>query len=331
MHDINFHRAVAAASGNPIVASLVEMVSALYYERRRDTAERACDRDMRDAAEMHRRIYQAIRAHDAEDGADGDEQTHLLQASAHQAQEADDAADHTRGRAQPEPQSPTQRAAKRAGRRGTSRLMRDLSTCPAACRRRRRHERHRPGARAWPGRRRRRRRRDRPAEIARRGRGEPRSRQRGRRTCGWRRMWRTRRRSSSVRDACSRRSGGSTSCSAPQASPSASRRWTWHEDDWQRIIDTNLTGTLRACQVFGRQMMAQGSGRVITIASLSSFVGLFEVAAYAASKSACGRADARAGGRVGAVTASRSTRLLPGVFRTDLNARCSIRRAGRSS
>ena len=38
VHDINFHRAVAAASGNPIVASLVEMVSALYYERRRDTA-----------------------------------------------------------------------------------------------------------------------------------------------------------------------------------------------------------------------------------------------------------------------------------------------------
>ena len=38
VHDINFHRAVAAASGNPIVASLVEMVSALYYERRRETA-----------------------------------------------------------------------------------------------------------------------------------------------------------------------------------------------------------------------------------------------------------------------------------------------------
>ena len=41
VHDINFHRGVAAASGNPIVASLVEMVSALYYERRRDTAARA--------------------------------------------------------------------------------------------------------------------------------------------------------------------------------------------------------------------------------------------------------------------------------------------------
>src|SRR6188474_1414221 len=67
VHDINFHRGVAAASGNPIVASLVEMVSALYYERRRDTAARASDRDLRDAAEMHRRIYQAIRAHDGDE------------------------------------------------------------------------------------------------------------------------------------------------------------------------------------------------------------------------------------------------------------------------
>src|ERR1700730_8211476 len=66
VHDINFHRAVAAASGNPIVASLVEMVSALYYERRRVTAERAADRDLRDAAAAHRRIYQAVRAHDVD-------------------------------------------------------------------------------------------------------------------------------------------------------------------------------------------------------------------------------------------------------------------------
>jgi len=86
VHDISFHRAVAAASGNPIVASLVEMVSALYYERRRDTAARASDRDMRDAAEMHRKIYQAIRAHDA-DEARRAMQTHLMQASAHQAKE----------------------------------------------------------------------------------------------------------------------------------------------------------------------------------------------------------------------------------------------------
>src|SRR5215510_7205817 len=61
VHDINFHRGIAAASGNPIVASLVEMVADLYYERRRLTAERAVDRDVRDAADAHRQIYQAIR------------------------------------------------------------------------------------------------------------------------------------------------------------------------------------------------------------------------------------------------------------------------------
>lgn len=86
VHDINFHRAVAAASGNPIVASLVEMVSALYYESRRDTAARASDRDLRDAAQMHRRIYQAIRARDPE-SARQTMHAHLVQASAHQAQE----------------------------------------------------------------------------------------------------------------------------------------------------------------------------------------------------------------------------------------------------
>ena len=86
VHDINFHRGVAAASGNPIVASLVEMVSALYYERRRETAIRASERDLRDAAEMHRRIYQAIRARDAETARRA-MNDHLIQASRHQANE----------------------------------------------------------------------------------------------------------------------------------------------------------------------------------------------------------------------------------------------------
>jgi GntR family transcriptional regulator, transcriptional repressor for pyruvate dehydrogenase complex len=86
VHDINFHRAVAAASGNPIVASLVEMVSALYYDRRRQTAERASERDLRDAAEAHRRIYEAVRARDAETARKAMNE-HLLQASAYQEQE----------------------------------------------------------------------------------------------------------------------------------------------------------------------------------------------------------------------------------------------------
>jgi NAD(P)-dependent dehydrogenase (short-subunit alcohol dehydrogenase family) len=57
------------------------------------------------------------------------------------------------------------------------------------------------------------------------------------------------------------------------------------EEDWNRILDTNLTGTLRACQVFGRHMVERRYGRIINIASMGSFLALFEVAAYSASKS----------------------------------------------
>ena len=64
VHDMSFHRAVAAASENPIVASLVEMVSTLFYERRKQTARQATDTNLRDAAQMHRLVYQAIRDHD---------------------------------------------------------------------------------------------------------------------------------------------------------------------------------------------------------------------------------------------------------------------------
>lgn len=60
VHDVAFHRAVAAASANPTLATLVEMVSAILYERRRETIERA--HDFKEALELHRRIYRAIRA-----------------------------------------------------------------------------------------------------------------------------------------------------------------------------------------------------------------------------------------------------------------------------
>jgi NAD(P)-dependent dehydrogenase (short-subunit alcohol dehydrogenase family) len=56
------------------------------------------------------------------------------------------------------------------------------------------------------------------------------------------------------------------------------------ETDWDRLIDTNLTGTLRACQVFGRHMIGRNYGRIINIASMGSFLALYEVAAYCASK-----------------------------------------------
>jgi NAD(P)-dependent dehydrogenase (short-subunit alcohol dehydrogenase family) len=88
--------------------------------------------------------------------------------------------------------------------------------------------------------------------------------------------------------------------------------------DWRRIIDTNVTGTLHACQVFGAPMLEQRSGRIITIASLASMVGFFEVAAYTASKAAvAGLTRALAvewaphGVTVNAVA--------PGIIRTDLN------------
>lgn len=58
------------------------------------------------------------------------------------------------------------------------------------------------------------------------------------------------------------------------------------EAEWNRIIETNLTGILRSCQVFGRHMIERRFGRIINIASMSTFLGLFEVTAYGASKAA---------------------------------------------
>src|SRR5215470_5942457 len=87
IHDVDFHRTVAASSGNPILAALIDMVSALYYERRRQTAERAANRDLRAAAEAHRKIYQAIRRRDVE-GARRAMNDHLVEASRYQAAEA---------------------------------------------------------------------------------------------------------------------------------------------------------------------------------------------------------------------------------------------------
>lgn len=90
------------------------------------------------------------------------------------------------------------------------------------------------------------------------------------------------------------------------------------EDDWNAILDTNLTGTLRACQVFGRHMLERQSGSIINIASLSTFVALHEVAAYSASKAAVGSLTKS----LAVEWSSRGVRvnaIAPGVFRTALN------------
>jgi NAD(P)-dependent dehydrogenase (short-subunit alcohol dehydrogenase family) len=90
------------------------------------------------------------------------------------------------------------------------------------------------------------------------------------------------------------------------------------EQEWNDIFETNLSGTLRTCQVFGRKMLERKYGRIINIASVSSGRGFFEVAAYAASKAAVVSLTktlavewARQGVCVNAIA--------PGVFRTDLN------------
>lgn len=85
-HDVRFHLAVAAASGNPILASLVEMVSAVVLERRRETVNRS--RDLKEAAEMHRQIYQAIRSR-SPDRARAAMDQHLMLAERAQEQEED--------------------------------------------------------------------------------------------------------------------------------------------------------------------------------------------------------------------------------------------------
>lgn len=89
--------------------------------------------------------------------------------------------------------------------------------------------------------------------------------------------------------------------------------------EWQRIIETNVTGTLRACQVFARDMITRRSGRIITIGSLNSFIGMHQVAAYAASKSAVAGLT-RALAVEWAPHGVNVNAIAPGVYRTELNS-----------
>jgi NAD(P)-dependent dehydrogenase (short-subunit alcohol dehydrogenase family) len=92
------------------------------------------------------------------------------------------------------------------------------------------------------------------------------------------------------------------------------------EETWASILDINLMGTLRACQIFGRDMLARKSGAIINMASLATFVAFRDVAAYGASKAAVGALTkslavewSQMGVRVNAIA--------PGIFPTELNER----------
>jgi NAD(P)-dependent dehydrogenase (short-subunit alcohol dehydrogenase family) len=90
------------------------------------------------------------------------------------------------------------------------------------------------------------------------------------------------------------------------------------DEQWNAILETNLTGTLRACQVFGRHMLDRGYGRIVNVASLASFVALYEVAAYAASKAAVASLTKSLAIEWGARGVCVNA-IAPGVFVTDLN------------
>lgn len=81
IHDVRFHRTIAAASGNPILAALMETIVAALYENRREAAPRTTN--LRESAESHREIYRAIRARNAARAGSLMEQ-HLRQAEAAQ-------------------------------------------------------------------------------------------------------------------------------------------------------------------------------------------------------------------------------------------------------
>ena len=92
------------------------------------------------------------------------------------------------------------------------------------------------------------------------------------------------------------------------------------EETWNRILDVNLTGTLRACQIFGQDMVARGFGRIINIASLASSVAFQEVTAYGASKAGVAsltRSLAVEWSRFGVTVNA----IAPGIFPTALNSR----------
>ena len=90
------------------------------------------------------------------------------------------------------------------------------------------------------------------------------------------------------------------------------------EEEWHATLDTNVTGMLRACQSFYEPLVKSGRGRVVNIASLTSFVSLKDVAAYSASKAAL-LSLTKSLALEWAPQGINVNAIAPGVFRTDLN------------
>lgn len=91
------------------------------------------------------------------------------------------------------------------------------------------------------------------------------------------------------------------------------------EQDWRQILEVNLNGAFHTCQVFGRHMVERRCGKIINIASLSSYVGLSEVAAYGASKSGLASLTRTLAVEWAAYGVCVNA-IMPGVFRTDMNS-----------
>ena len=89
------------------------------------------------------------------------------------------------------------------------------------------------------------------------------------------------------------------------------------ERDWSRVLETNLTGTMRACQVFGKTMAEAGCGRILNIASIAGFRGFYCTAAYACSKSAVASLTKTLAVEL-ALSGVTVNAIAPGVFPTDL-------------